>query len=195
MDADVQGLESDIDLEAVLGTLRVNGGRGRIALESVEGNIIVEGASGSIDASTVNRGIHLSNVSGAVNAETVNGPIVMERMQTSRVNAETVNGIIVYDGAMRAGGEYDLSTHNGTVWLVVPQAADARISVTTFNGSVDPSFPVTIRKAADTGTQNFVFVVGNGSANVSIESFGGDVRLRRPGESRPGFRPDPGSAP
>jgi len=187
MDADVQGLEGDIDLETVTGTLRVSGGKGRVRLESVEGNIILSEASGAIDVSTVNRGIHLSGVSGTVHAETVNGPIIMERMQTGSINAETVNGTIVYDGELRAGGEYSLATHNGTVWLIVPERAGARIEITTYTGSVDPSFPVTVRKAAEAGSQSFSFVTGNGGASVNIESFGGDVRLRRPGENRPRF--------
>lgn len=187
MDADVQGVEGEVDLENTNGNLRVVGGRGRVKLESVQGDIVLSGANGRVDVYTVNRGIHLTNVRGTVVAETVNGPIVMEGMQASSVDAGTVNGMVVYDGALRAGGDYSLVTHNGPVWLVMPRDAGATIKVATFNGTLDPSFPVTVRKSSRADTQRFSFVIGNGSAEVVIESFGGDVRLRRPGEARPGF--------
>lgn len=186
MDAEVNGIRGEVSIENVMGNLRLNGGRGRVRLESVQGDISVTGATGTIEVFTVNRGIRLSGVTGTVSAETVNGSIIMEQMQTSTVNAETVNGMIVYDGALRAGGEYDLATHNGAIWLVVPKDVGASIEVETYNGNLDSSFPVTMRKSAGAGSQKFSFVLGNGSAKVSIESFGGDVRLRRPGETRPG---------
>lgn len=188
MDVDVQGLSGDIDLENVNGTLRVNGGSGRLRFQSVNGDIIVSDASGRLRVSTVNRGIHLTGISGAVSAETVNGPIVMERMQATSIGAETVNGMIVHDGVLRPGGEYSLATHNGPIWLVIPTDADASIKVATFNGMLDSSFPLTVRKSAGSGAQQSAFALGNGSAVVTIESFGGDVRLRRPGEARPTFR-------
>jgi len=186
MDAEVNGIRGEVSIENVAGNLRLNGGRGRVRLESVQGDISVTGATGTVEVYTVNRGIRLSAVSGTVSAETVNGPIVMEHMQASSVNAETVNGMIIHDGALRAGGEYAFATHNGAVWLVVPEDAGARIRVETYTGNLDSSFAVTMRKTAGADARNFSFVIGNGSANVSIESFGGDVRLRRPGEARPG---------
>ncbi|MGH7470992.1 MAG: DUF4097 family beta strand repeat-containing protein [Longimicrobiales bacterium] len=182
---DVVGVLGEIEAETVGGDVIVSGGAGRIRLESVQGRIVLSRARGNIDVSTVNQGIHLIDVTGDIVAETVNGPIVMERVQAGTVDAATVNGTIVYDGTMRDGGDYVMSTHNGGIWVVVPERSNATVNVSTYNGSFDASFSVSLRQSASRRRYNFI--LGNGSAKLDLETFGGDVRFRRPGESRPSF--------
>src|SRR5262245_54399327 len=182
---DVQGVRGEVAAETVKGDVIVNGGSGRIRLESVEGKIVLSNARGRVDASTVNQGINLSDVVGDVTVETVNGAIILERVQASAVDAATVNGTIVYDGTLRDGGDYVLSTHNGGIWVVVPNNANATVTVSTFNGKLDTSFNVNVREMSN--RKRFSFVIGGGSAKLDLETFGGDVRLIRPGEPRPNF--------
>lgn len=189
LEIDMQGVQGEVEAETVDGNVSVSGGSGRIRLESVQGQIVLSNARGRIDVSTVNRGIHLANITGDVVAETVNGPIIMDRITASSVDATTVNGTIVYDGSIRDGGDYMMATHNGGIWLVVPPSTNATVSVSTFNGKLDTSFNVTIKESSS--KRRFNFALGNGSAKVDLETFGGDVRLRRPGENRPTFNPAP----
>lgn len=184
----VDGVTGDVDAETVQGNISVKGGA-RLKLESVEGDIVVDGARGHVSANTVNRGIRISNTVGDVEAETVNGPISLRSVQASNVDLATVNGRIVYDGTIKAGGDYAIASHNGGIWVVIPENAGLNVSVTTFNGQLNSTLPITLR--GETGTQrrmNFVF--GNGSARLDIESFGGDINLRRPNETIP---PEPAS--
>lgn len=190
-----EGTTGDVDAETVQGSIRVVGG-GRLKLESVEGEITVDRARGRVSANTVNRGIRISNVVGDVEAETVNGPISLRNVQAANVDLATVNGRILYDGAIRDGGDYAIASHNGGVWVVVPDKTNVTVSVTTFNGQLNSTLPITLR--GETGTQrrmNFVF--GSGSARLDIESFGGDINLRRPGEAIPAepSRPSPARVP
>jgi DUF4097 and DUF4098 domain-containing protein YvlB len=182
---DLEGVQGEIEAETVQGDVLVSGGGGRIRLESVQGRIVLSKARGRVDVSTVNQGIHLRDIVGDIVAETVNGPIILEQVQASSVDAATVNGTIVYDGVIRDGGDYLMSTHNGTIWVVVPGGSNATVNVSTFNGRFDSSFAVSLRQPA--GRRRFSFVLGNGSAKLDLETFGGDVRLRRPGEQRPSF--------
>ncbi len=184
-DIDVQGVQGEIEAETVQGDVIVSGGSGRVRLESVQGKIVLSNARGRIDVSTVNQGIHLSDVSGEIVAETVNGAIILERVQASSVDAATVNGTIVYDGTIRDGGNYLMATHNGGIWIVVPERTNAKFNVATYNGRLDASFPVSVNRTSS--QRRISFTIGNGSAQVDLETFGGDVRLRRPGESRPSF--------
>src|SRR5262245_28760180 len=182
---DVEGVRGEIEAETVHGDVLVSGGGGRIRLESVQGRIVLSKARGRVDASTVNQGIHLRDVVGDIVAETVNGPIILEQVQASSVDAATVNGTIVYDGVIRDGGDYLMSTHNGTIWVVVPGGSNATVNVSTYNGRLDSSFAVQLRQ--NPNRRRFSFVLGSGSAKLDLETFGGDVRLRRPGEQRPSF--------
>jgi hypothetical protein len=62
------------------------------------------------------------------------------------------------------------------------------VSVSTFNGELDSSLPVTIRETSN--KRRYDFTIGNGKARLDLESFGGNIHLRRPGESVP-TQPDP----
>lgn len=179
---DVEGVTGDVDAETVEGNIRVIGG-GRLKLESVQGSIIVDKARGRVSVNTVNQGIRVSNTVGDVDAETVNGPIILHGVQATNVDLATVNGRIVYDGTLRDGGDYAIASHNGAIWVVVPEKSGATVSVSTFNGEMDASFPVSIREQSSKRSYNFV--IGSGSARIDLESFGGDIHLRRPGEPIP----------
>jgi hypothetical protein len=51
------------------------------------------------------------------------------------------------------------------------------ITVATFNGDFESDFPVTIMGTRD---KRFSFTIGDGSARLELETFGGSIRLRRP---------------
>ena len=61
----------------------------------------------------------------------------------------------------------------------MPANANATVSVNTFNGSFESDYPVTL--TGKNQRRKFSFTIGNGSARVDLESFGGDIRLARPG--------------
>jgi DUF4097 and DUF4098 domain-containing protein YvlB len=182
-DIDIEGVTGDVDAETVQGSIRVVGG-GRLDLESVEGDLTISGARGRVQASTVNRGIRVTDVIGDLDLETVNGPIIVQKVQATSVDAATVNGRIVYDGTLRDGGDYSLATHNGAIWVVVPPNTNAAVTVSTFNGELDTTFEIP-RFDSNARRRTFNFVLGNGKAQVDLETFGGDINLRRPGESLP----------
>lgn len=186
----VDGVTGDVDAETVQGGIRVVGG-GRLKLESVEGEIVVDRARGRVSANTVNRGIRITNVVGDVEAETVNGPISLRAVQATTVDLATVNGRILYDGTIRDGGDYSIASHNGGVWVVVPEKTGVTVSISTFNGELDSTLPITMSGSGGRN-RNMTFVFGSGSARLDIESFGGDIHLRRPGE---GIPPEPATAP
>lgn len=175
---EVEGASADVTLETVRGTVRVRGGEGRVSARSVEGVVTVEDARGRVEASSVNAGVRVAGVSGQVHAEAVNGGVILERVESDDVAASTVNGSVDFDGPIRAGGHYRLSSHNGRVTLTVQEGASATVTVGTFNGTFRSAFPVSL---TETGAdRRFTFVIGGGSARIEASSFNGNVELRRP---------------
>src|SRR5437870_1225645 len=85
--------------------------------------------------------------------------------------------------AINVNGLYRLTTHNGLVAMAVPEKANVTLMVRTYNGGFKSTFQV----PGDTGERRkrFTMTLGNGSAHVELESFGGTISLRRPGEPRP----------
>lgn len=176
----IEGAQSEVSAETVRGDIVVKGGTGFVTAKSVEGEIILEGVRGKVTASSVNEGIRITASSGEIAAETINGSIVMSRIDSKSVSASSVNGDITYDGSAVDGGRYSFSTHNGDITMAIPETSNATFSVRTYNGDFKPTLPVTGVGEARRG-KRLTFVLGNGSAEVELESFGGTIRLRRPG--------------
>jgi DUF4097 and DUF4098 domain-containing protein YvlB len=180
----LDGVQGSVNVETVEGDVVVVGGEGLVSLRSVQGDVSLTDAKGKIDVNSVNSDVTVHNVSGELQAETVNGDVNLIQVQSDNVEANTVNGDINYDGTIRTNGRYRLTTHNGEVTIVIPEGTGAQVSVSTFQGDFESAFPVTLTERHG---KRFDFTIGNGSARIELESFGGTIRLVRPGGLR---RPD-----
>jgi hypothetical protein len=179
-DISVENTEAEVKAESVQGEVTVTGGSKLITANSVEGETRVFRARGKVECSSVNAGVRVEEVVGPVAASSVNGEILLRRIDSDDVEASTVNGAVTYEGLINDGGSYRFSTHGGDVSVVVPERANATISVATYNGDFSSAFPVTLTETRH-GKQ-FSFTLGTGSARIELESFEGDIRLRHPGD-------------
>ncbi|MBA3319781.1 MAG: DUF4097 family beta strand repeat protein [Gemmatimonadales bacterium] len=177
-DMSVTGMRGPISVETVQGEVEVEGGQGLVSLQSVQGSVSLTGAKGSLEVHSVNEDVRVSASSGEVTAETVNGDITLTRVDGSSVTASSVNGDLDYDGAIRNGGRYAFSTHNGSITVTVPPGSNAAVSVSTFNGEFASEFPVTLTETRK--GKRFSFTIGTGSAQMTLESFQGSIELVRP---------------
>ena len=123
--------------------------------------------------------IRITDASADIIAETVDGEIVLDRIESRSVEANTVDGDIHYDGAIKDNGRYRFATHDGNLTVSVPERANVTVAVASFDGDFDASFPVQI---TETRKRRFSFTIGSGSARLELESFDGDIQLRRPGQ-------------
>jgi hypothetical protein len=178
-DVKVDGARGPVTVETVQGSVEVTGGQGIVSLRSVQGSVTLRGAKGRIDMHSVNEDVSVSDASGELMAETVNGEITLERVDATSLDASTVNGDLSYNGPIHNGGRYALSSHNGDVTLTMAEGTNAAVSVSTFSGEFQSEFPVTINETRK--GKRFNFTIGTGSAQVTLESFQGDVQLVRPG--------------
>jgi hypothetical protein len=177
-DISVVAIKNTIKAETIKGDIDVRGGTGYLTLGTVEGIVQVRGARGKVAASSVNRGVRLADVTGDVNAESVNGSIILQAVESDHVAASTINGTLFFLGAIRDDGSYAFSTHNGDIWIGVPEKTNATVAVATFGGEFKSSFPVTVKQARK--GKRFQFALGTGKAQVELESFMGSIRLARP---------------
>src|SRR5438270_10586348 len=182
-DVTLEGVGGDVAIETTRGDIKVRGGSGFVSLKSVQGEISLEKAKGRIEVRSVNEGMHLADISGDLSAETTNGSIILDRIDSGNVDLYTVNGNISYDGPIKDKGVYRLTTHNGMIAVAVPEKVNATLMVRTYNGSFRSTFPV--KQDDQNPRKRFTLTLGNGSAHLELESFGGTIALRRPGEPRP----------
>src|SRR6266542_344045 len=125
--------------------------------------------------------ISVDGAAGDITVESVDGDIILARIDAVNIDVNTVDGDITYDGTIKTSGSYRLATHDGDVAVVIPPTACVSGSVSTFDGDFDASFTVDTVRA---GKHRFSFTIGRcaSPARLEVETFDGDIKLRRPGE-------------
>src|SRR6266850_1360229 len=173
-------VEVSLVAETVNGEVNVRGGKGNITLHSIQGSVTLADASGRIEVNSVNENIELTNVSGEIKVETTNGELMLTGIQSASVDAGTINGDVLYEGTVTDGGSYSFASHNGDITVSIPERANVTITAATANGDIDASFPLPLTNT--TGKHRKTFKIGSGSARMELESFQGDINMRRPQE-------------
>jgi putative adhesin len=180
-DMTIEGTNAAVTVETVEGDIELRGGNGTVTLQSVEGAVTVSDTRGRVDVNSVEGEIRITGASGEIVAETVDGDIVLERIESASVEVNSVDGDIYYDGTISNNGRYHIATHDGDLTVAIPERANVTVTVSSFDGEFDSSFPVQLREQHK---RRFSFVIGTGSARLELETFDGDILLRRPAEMR-----------
>ena len=175
--ATIEGVHAAVSVRTVEGDVRVSGVQGTVSARSVDGTVVVEEVRGPVTASTVEETVRVSRVQGTVRVESTDGDLVVEEVDGQLVEAVTVDGDVSFLGDLHAGGSYRLVTHDGDILVTVATDADADVSVSTFDGSFQAEFPVTVGRFQ--GGRAASFRLGEGGARLIVEAFDGDIWIRR----------------
>ncbi len=187
LDVDVQGIEGEVEVGTVHGPIRVMGGRGSITLESVNGAIHLEGAEGDIEVDGVAGEVTILNCAGPIYAESVGGTLTLKGISSSDVELVTVGGTLRYEGTIENEGSYSFASHGGQIWLHLPPAVNAQVEVVSLAGDIEvdypgaPSEPRAGRRIPGLNEKELRFQLGNGSARIEVETFGGTIHILRAG--------------
>ncbi|MCG6958050.1 MAG: DUF4097 domain-containing protein [Gemmatimonadetes bacterium] len=184
LDVDISGTAGDVSVRNVSGDIRVQKTTGDLDLSSVEGEVTVTDARGSVRAHSRGDDVTLTRIVGDVDAGTGDGNVRLDGIDAASVSGETLDGDVYFAGSLMAGGRYSFSVHDGDATLVIPRASEAHVTVSTFDGEFSSDFPVTLQHYTGQGRFGFTLGKGNG-AQVSVEVFDGEIRLRR-GNGREG---------
>jgi len=176
----VDGAQNEVFANTVRGDVTIKGGSGVVTAKSIEGEVHVERARGKVNVSSVNEKIVIADTSGDITADSINGDVTMTGIDAKSVDVSTVNGDVVYEGKLLDGGHYSFGTHNGDLALGIPDNVNATFSLRTYRGSFSTDLPLqgVTPKDLERG-RRVTTTIGNGSADVTLETFGGSIRLRR----------------
>ena len=182
-DISITGTKGGVEAKTQSGNLNVDDAGEMIDLGSLSGDITARGLTGNIDISGVSGDLTISDVKGDVEVTTVSGEIDLRNVVARYVRAKSTSGDVTYDGSIDSAGRYELGSHSGSVYLVIPQGTGALLTVSTYTGSIDSDFPITLKPGEHgIGTsKRFTFEIGKGDARISAESFSGDITIRSKG--------------
>jgi DUF4097 and DUF4098 domain-containing protein YvlB len=177
-------VNAEVIAENVRGDIVVKGGSGVISCTTIEGEITIEGAKGRVKASSVHHGVTITSTTGDISAESTNGPIMLTGISSGNVDVQTINGTITFEGKALERGRYQLTSHNGSIYVSVAESSNASFTVRTYSGRVDSNLPTKGDGDPRRG-RRVTYTLGNGAAEFEVETFGGSIFLRRPGTLPP----------
>lgn len=151
-----------LEIESVSGSLQVTAtGIAEVALESVSGAIELDGA-----------------ITERLRAESVSGRIRISSDQPlAKVQSSAVSGDIDLQVGLAGGGQLNAESLSGTLAVTLPAATSARITASSFSGSIRSDVGEVEKESFGPGS-SLRTTLGDGAGEVRLESFSGTVRLK-----------------
>lgn len=187
-DIAITGTHADIDARSQSGDIRIEDAANRLDIGTLSGDVEVKGAIGDVQIKSVSGDIRLTDFKGDFEGETVSGSIDLQNAVGRLVRSHTTSGDLSYEGSIDPSGRYELSAHSGDIRLAIPSTASAQLSVSTWSGTLDSDFPITLRPGehgiGSGQAKRFTFDIGGGAARIDAETFSGDITISSRGSSR-----------
>ncbi len=165
--------------KSVSGRVQVDADSPRAQVQTVSGDVRLAGAfdrvqvqtvSGDIQAGKVHRNAELQTVSGHVRL--MGGPFV-------EASLNSVSGDIEVSGSLQANGRMRADSVSGDVLLALPSATSALLHVASFSGSIRSAFGGQVQDNRRGPGSSLGDTLGSGNGRIEVQTFSGDVSLRR----------------
>lgn len=167
-----------IKANAVSGKTRVNARSPSIDANSVSGTVELAGNADKVSLQTVSGDILAPNVGTDAELQTVSGRIRVSGGPWRKLSLSTVSGDVQLAGGLAPNGTYSVDSMSGDVQVQVPSNLSAIIKATSFSGDLRSDFG-TVQKVEHGPGSELHATAGNGSGKMSIETFSGDLRIRK----------------
>ena len=175
----IDGMDGgSIEVNTVSGKARINARTPSLTVDSVSGGIEQAGhaeqaalqtVSGEILAPALGRDVELQTISGRIQAN--GGP-------WQKLTLSTVSGDVQLIGALATGGSIGIDSMSGDVQLQLPANTSASLHASSFSGDLRSDFGTP--KEPEHGPGSSLDVrLGAGAGKVNIETFSGDLRVRK----------------
>ncbi|HTA73109.1 MAG TPA: hypothetical protein VK733_02500 [Gemmatimonadaceae bacterium] len=149
--------------------------------ESISGEVNIAVTAPWVRARTGQGRLTLGGQVADVSASTVNGAVDVSTAGLERARVSTVNGDVRFVGDAGTVGLVDIDDYAGAVDLALTSTLGGQCDVTTVLGTIVSDIPAVRPIAGASGRgQQLSLVVGHGSARITVRTFKGSVRVRRP---------------
>ena len=167
--------------------LEVNSISGKIRLDSSARELEVGSISGSVELSGIGERAQVETVSGDIDSranrerlkfETVSGNITVGTETYREFSASSVSGDINLRGKPIGDARIETETMSGDIRIEAVGELSARIEAETFSGRIRSDFGK-VKEPEHGPGRSIDATVGDGKARLSIDTFSGDISIRR----------------
>lgn len=177
-DIEITGLDNNkLTGTSVSGDVDVQAKSQWVSLESVSGDVSFSGETPRISAESVSGDIELSGLSGDVEATTVSGDMELEVGIMDSGKFETVSGDIQISTELSGNGRLSAESMSGNVVVTMPDSQSGRFKAQSYSGKITTDFGTVDHARHGPGSQ-LKHVAGSNRAEIRLESFSGNIKLR-----------------
>lgn len=177
---EVSGVTGSVEASSISGDVTITGECEELEAESISGNVFVEGGAAEIEISSISGKVKAAGSVSEVDAQTVSGSIDLDFDKLLNLNVESVAGDATVKADLAGDGSFSIDLHSGELTLTVPSGVSADFEVETFSGEIDNAFGQKSRKTSKYAPgRELAFTTGGGDARVRINTFSGDVIIRK----------------
>jgi DUF4097 and DUF4098 domain-containing protein YvlB len=177
---EVSEVGGELELASTSADITVTGAPSAVEAESVSGSITVSGQGTLVEAESVSGDVTVRGAGETIEASTVSGEIHIEAAVVREASFESVSGSLMFSGNLAERAEFDAEVHSGNVILVLPTDVSATFEIETFSGDIQNEFGAApVQASGFMPSKSLEFSTGTGSATVSIETFSGNVELKK----------------
>ena len=178
----IDGVEGGtIKVGTVSGKIRINARTPSLEVNSVSGGIEYAGHADRANLQTVSGDILAPSIGYDAELQTVSGRIHVGGGPWHKLNLSTVSGDVQLSGGVTGSGSYSIDSMSGDVQLAFPADLSASIHATSFSGDMRSDFGTPKKNDHGPGSE-LNTTVGSGAGKIKIETFSGDLRIKRGGD-------------
>lgn len=193
----INSLRADVKVTGIRGALSVTTASGDVVLTDVgaiesaktaNGDVVIRGATSeqALEAGSLNGDVLLSDIKARrISANTVSGSIEVRNVECESASLTTISGDVTYAGHVARSGRYELSTNSGDVHFRPSGGSGYALEASTFSGDIGGVTAVNTNalqgnsRNRNSRTRTVRTQVGDGSATVTLQSFSGDITVRK----------------
>ncbi len=177
----VKEVSGDATLESISDSVLAENIKGRVTVTAVSADVTIRNVQEGARINAVSGTITVTEAKGLIEARTTSGDVIVRDVDSREVQLGSHSGDVNYTGAIYDNGRYSFESFNGSVVLTIPANANFTLLATTFNGSIETDFPITIPPGATQTSRpkRLQGTHGNGGAQLKINGFSADIKLKK----------------
>jgi len=168
----------DIEINTVSGKVRINARTPSLEVNSVSGAIEQAGHAARVELQTVSGEILAPALGQEAELQTISGRIQVAGGPWRKLSASTVSGNLQLSGGLAADGRIRIDSMSGDVQLQLPADTSASLHASSFSGDLRSDFGSVKQPGRGPGS-SLEAQIGSGAGKIDIETFSGDLRVRR----------------
>jgi hypothetical protein len=169
-------VQTDLLLDSCLGSVEVQGIRGRVSVDTGSGEVSARDTDGGLAIDTGSGSVTLAQCRGGqISVDTGSGSVDAEGIEADDLQIDTGSGAVTVALTRMGKGSFVVDTGSGSIDFHVPPNASADIRADTGSGGI--SLDLAQAKLRRHDRDEVAVTLGDGDASVTLDAGSGSIHI------------------